>query len=103
MPERRPNSEQRSSEQRIDPPEKNPGKNQGEGDYEAAERFNESERQFVNRHGTPRQPVPEPEEERELRRAEKKGLARSHGREHDAVDEQLFREGIAANDKKKKN
>lgn len=71
---------------------------QGEGDYESAKRFNESEREFVERHGTPRQPNIDAEEERKLQEAEEQGKSRSRGREHDAVDEGIFRKGIDASD-----
>ena len=75
---------------------------QGEGDYESAKRFNESEREFVKQHGIPRQPNIEADEERKLENAEEQGKSRSRGREHDAVDEGIFRKGIDANDDDRK-
>jgi hypothetical protein len=61
---------------------------QGEGDYEAARRFNESEANFVKQ-GKVQQAAEDakpksPAEKRELERAEQEGLSRSKG--DDPVD-----------------
>jgi len=74
--------------------------NQGEGDYRAARRFNESERQFVEQHGTPRQPKPDPEEERRLQEAEERGRSRGKELDHDAQDESILRESMTRPDHK---
>jgi hypothetical protein len=67
---------------------------QGEGDYESARRFNESERAFVKQHGTPRQPNMDPEEERDIRAAEKDADERGEERQHDAKDQAIFRDAM---------
>ncbi len=67
---------------------------QGEGDYEAARRFNENEREFVEQHGVERQDKLEPSEERELQAAEEQGKARARELDHEDEDETIFRNGI---------
>jgi hypothetical protein len=65
-------------------------KNQGEGDREAARRFNQSEQDFVKQGKVDRaaqaaQPN-SPQEERELEQAEQEGLSRSKGEDHDPAE-----------------
>lgn len=59
---------------------------QGEGDYRAAQRFNQRSREFVSGHDVEqlgRDAAPEsPEEAAELRNAEREGKARAAGHEH---------------------
>jgi len=66
--------------------------NQGEGDYESARRFNESERKFVRQHGSPKQPDIDEQEEQELSAAEETARKRNKEPGHDAIDEEVFRE-----------
>ena len=73
--------------------------NQGEGDYESARRFNESERKFVRQHGSPRQPNVDRKEEQELSAAEETARKRNKEPGHDAIDEEVFREEMDEDDK----
>ncbi|HTE43491.1 MAG TPA: hypothetical protein VK629_21910 [Steroidobacteraceae bacterium] len=67
---------------------------QGEGDYEAARRFNESEREFVKERGVERQDKLDATEERELEAAEEQGKSRGRELDHEDEDEAIFRNGI---------
>jgi hypothetical protein len=74
-----------------------PGKDeqvQGEGNYEAGQRFNEEEQRFVKEKGTPRQPPLSADEERDIEQAEEDSRARGIEREHDPQDEAVMRERI---------